>query len=458
MIEDSMREQRSGTKLAGGPAASPPDMNSETYPFEVVQHLLDEAAYFPLFSLPDQRRSLMIRRSNALVGLQVCERLHRFAMTVDPPGRNSLCVHNTVGEMLATFEHRWMLAPDGFGALPGLEPPPTPLDTSCSQRFVMLDSICRFENGKDGFKGFGTGRTYPMPINGQPQLLVGAIGVLTEGFGKFQGLGGIYTYCGSLAPDRGFSGNLLCRVMDPQGVLRTHRSLDEIRPIDCPDPDVVYLLFGGQKKNKHEKTNYLFSSSGELEGFELHPQIRILNIDCALDGRGHLYTTSSIGQVIGNFSSYVFLNILNPGAAGTATAPISFKDYDNNTFTGSYGTEIGGFGFDGGAGSRFGHAAPNVGEGRTFTLSLPSAPGQQALRFGAYAPVVNDRGIFKGVQGLVSDNSVVGIAPHAIATTYVARLSDPQHKFRPAGRQTPHKRFACTKDSEDNSFKCEPCD
>ena len=396
-------------------------------------------------------------RSSTLIGMQVREKLHRFVMTVDPPSKNGMCVHNAVGELLATFEHRWMLAPDGFGAMPGLAPPSTPLDTTRSQRFVMLDSVCKFANGKDGFKGFGTGRTYPMQINGQPQLLVGAIGVIMEGFGKFQGLDGIYTYCGSLSPDRGFSGNLLCRVMDSRGVLRTQRTLDELRPIDYPEPEIVYLLFRGQKKNKHEKTNYLFGTNGELNGFELHPQIRIVNIDCAIDGRGHLYTTSSIGPVIGKFSSYVFLNIFSPGAPGTVTAPINFKDYDDNIFTTREGLEAGGFGFDGGAGSRFGYAAPYAGEGRTFTLSLPSAPGQQALRFGGYAPIVNGRGIFKGVQGLVSDNSAVGVAPHTIATTYVARLSDPLHKLRPA-RHRSHKRFVCTKDDETNSYECEPCD
>ena len=460
MTQATTQEKRPAITNDGRPAAVLPDMNAETYPFEVVQHLLDEAAYFPMFSIPNCNRSPLILSpgsSNALIGMHIRERLHRFSIVLDPPGRNAISIHNTVGEPLATFEHRWMFAPDGFGALPGVEPPPTVLDTSRSQRFVMLDSICKFDNRKDGFRGFGTGRTYPMTINGQPQLLAGAIGILMEGFGKFQGLQGIYTYCGSISPDSGFTGNLLCRVMDFHGVLRTHRSLPELRAIECPDPDTIYSLFRGQKKNKHEKTNYIFGPKGELEGFELHPQIRILNIDCALDDSGHLHSSCSIGPVIGTFGSYVFFNILNPGAPGTPTAPITFTDYDDNVFTDREGVEVGGFGFDGGAGSRFGHAAPFAGEGRTFTLSLPSAPGQQALRFGGYAPIVNDRGLFKGVQGLVSDNSVVGVAPHAIATAYVARMSDPHHKLHPCGHIS-HNRFVCKKDEDDRSFKCEPCD
>ena len=435
-----------------------PDMNAETYPFEVVQHLLDEAAYFPLFSIPDCGKSqalLASGSSSAVTGMQISERLHRFSIAVDPLRRDAPWLHNTIGEPMARFHHRWMFAPDGFGALPGVEPPPTPLDPARSQRFVMLDSICTFDNGKDGFRGFGTGRTYPITIAGRPQLLAGALGIIAEGFGKFRNLQGIYTYCGAISPDTGFTGNLLCRVMDFQGVMRTQKSLPELQAIACGEQEAVYLLFRGQKKNKHEKTGYLFDTNGEIEGFELHPQIRILDIDCAIDGSGHLHSTSSIGPVIGNFASYVFFNVLNPGAPGTPIAPIRFTDYDNNIFT-ARDKEIGSFGFDGGAGSRFGHASSYPGEGRTFTLSLPSAPGQQALRFGGYAPIVNGKGIFSDISGLVADNSVVGVAPHAIATTYVARINDPQGRFRRQGHDS-RERYICASDKR-NSWKCERTD
>src|SRR3989442_7523 len=83
-------------------------------------------------------------------------------------------------------------------ALPDRDPPETGLDVSRSQRFVMFDSVCMFENGIDGFRGFGTGRTYPMHVGSQPQLFAAAVGSILEGFGKFKGHQGTYTYCGSL--------------------------------------------------------------------------------------------------------------------------------------------------------------------------------------------------------------------------------------------------------------------
>ena len=462
MISEPSLEQHGtrGNGVGQPPKTALPDMNAETYPFEVVQHLLDEAAYFPLFSIPDCNKSQVLLApgsSSAATGIQISERLHRFSMAVGPLSRRGGWLHNTIGEPMARFQHRWMFAPDGYGALPGVEPPRTSLDPTRSQRFVMLDSVCTFDNGKDGFRGFGTGRTYPMTIAGQPQLLAGALGIITEGFGKFRHLQGIYTYCGAISPDKGFTGNLLCRVMDFQGILRTQRSLPELQAIACGEQDAVYFLFRGQKRNKNEKTSYLFGRNGEVEGFELHPQIRILDIDCALDARGQLYSSSNIGPVIGNFASYVFFNVLSPGAPGTPTAPISFTDYDNNIFTDREAAELGSFGFDGGAGSKFGSATRFRGEGRTFTLALPSAPGQQALRFGGYAPIVNGKGIFEGIKGLVADNSVVGVAPHAIATAYVARISDPQGKFRPGGGHDSHEKYLCKSDGS-RSYKCEPCD
>src|SRR5437868_2542370 len=46
------RDQSANSSAA--PAALP-DINAETYPFPVVQQLLDQAAYFNLFSRPDTR-------------------------------------------------------------------------------------------------------------------------------------------------------------------------------------------------------------------------------------------------------------------------------------------------------------------------------------------------------------------------------------------------------------------
>ena len=141
-----------------------PDINAETYPFEVVQSLLDQASHFLLYSEPDpQGPGAAILSPDAdrrVIGFRVHESLHRMT-------------RGLVGETYAHFEQRWMMIPWDYRAWPDREPPATPLDASRSQRFVMLDGLCRFGAGEDGFRGFGTGTTFPTAegAGGRPVLL-----------------------------------------------------------------------------------------------------------------------------------------------------------------------------------------------------------------------------------------------------------------------------------------------
>jgi hypothetical protein len=312
-----------------------------------------------------------------------------------------------------------MLIPDDFVASPDREPSPTLLDPSRSQRFLMIEGICKFGDGQDGFYGFGTGRTFPMTVNGRPRLLAGAVGSILEGFGKFKGHEGTYTYCGSIAPERGFQGNLLCRVMDPTGSLRTESALPYSESVSAPEPGISYIMFRGQKKSKDEKTSYTFGPDGLPSGFELRQELRIIHLDFSYQGRGGLRSTVSVGQIIGEMRSQVFLNLLNPGAPGTATAPIPFSSLNEFTFIDSEGRTIGSFTAKGG-------------EGRTFNAELAGAPGQQALRFGAFQMLVNGTGELRGIEGLLTDNSIVGVAPHATSTLYTLCINDPHGRYSAA--------------------------
>jgi hypothetical protein len=444
----------SSSSTSAAPIIAPlPDMNAETYPFNLVLHSLDEAAHFPLFSISELRRSTPITTpgsSSSAIGIRINERLHRFGINLHLPTQKSgVQATNLIGEPLARFQHRWMIVPDGFRAAPFQEPPPTPLNTSCSQRFVMLDSVCTFDNHEDGFRGFGIGRTFPTTVNGQPVLMAGAIGNIMEGFGKFQGLEGTYTYCGTLSPDGGFRGSLLCRVMDPGEIFRMHHSLPDLQPLQSCESDASYVLFRGQKKNRFEKTIYTFDSSGNVDGFKLSPEMRIFNIDCAMDGRGRLYSTSSVGPVIGDFLSYVFFNVLNPGAPGNAASPIKFIDYDNFVFCDYAGRAVGSFAFNGGAAKKLGFTAGKGGEGRAFNLTLPDLPGQRALRFGGFGPIFNGKEKLEDIQGLTCHNSVVGVTPHAIAITFLARINYPACDSR---QKTI---YVCKEVDADTAYKCE---
>jgi hypothetical protein len=420
--------RQSATGPAGGgtsaPSPSLPDINAETYPFETVLHLLDQAAFFNMYSVPDPQHThaaiLATGNPKDVIGIEVREVLHRFDVIVQAPTRETgLRAVNTTRESVGEFSHRWMLIPDDFVASPDREPSPTLLDPSRSQRFAMLGGICKFGDGQDGFYGFGTGRTFPMTVNGRAQLLVGAVGDISEGFGKFKGHEGTYTYCGSIAPDRGFQGNLLCRVMDPTGSLRTESTLPYRGAVPGPEPELTYIVFRGQKKNRDDKTSYTFGPDGLPSGFKLGQELRIVDLDFTRQGREGLRSRVRVGEVIGEMQSQVFLNLLNPGAPGTGAAPIPFGSRNEFTFTDSEGRPIGSFTAQGG-------------EGRTFNATLAGAPGQQALRFGAFQMLVNGTGELSGIQGLLTDNSIVGVAPHATSTVYTLCLIDPNGKYSAA--------------------------
>lgn len=409
------------------PSPSLPDINAGTHSFDLLQRLLDEAAYFNLFSVPDpQSANVAISHPNipgGVIGFRIHQVLHRFDISVRPPTLKSILqTSNVMGETLGRFEQRWLIIPEDFGALPDREPPPTVLNPTRSQRFVMLDGVCTFNHGRDGFRGFGTGKTYPTVVNGQAQLHAAAVGSITEGFGKFQGREGTYTYCGNLSEHEGFSGNLLCRMLDPDGSLSSENSLPSLQPWPDPDPGTIYLMMHGQKKDKYEKTSYNFGPDGQVTGINVTQQLRIVNLDSACREWGGLRSVRSTGMVIGAMTAKILFNLFNPDAPGTPLAPISFQSYNEYTFKDEKGRFIGSITADGT-------------EGRTFRMKFSGIPDQVALRFGGFGRIVKGTGQFEGAQGLMVDNSAVTIFPSVTSTLYVLRIHDREGRYRGAFRE-----------------------
>jgi hypothetical protein len=395
---------------------SPPDLNAETYPFDVVQQLLNQAAYFNLYSRSAGSEPVALP-GGALSGFRLRERLCRFSIAMSIPSqRAGLLASNLVGEPVGTFEHRWMIIPERFAARPGVEPPSTAFDPSASQRFVMLDSVFTLAGNVDGFRGFGTGRTEPARGAGGGEVAVAAVGTIVDGFGRFRGCAGTYTYCGALTRE-GFRGSVLLRVADPGDVFTADSLSPATTSEPVPERDVTYLLLAGRKRSRASRTNYVYADGDRITGFEVEPQLRLLNVDCGEGAHGAIHCASSIGPVVGLLNSRVTIDLLNPGAPGTDTEPIPFVTQNRFAIVATDGTTLGSFDVGGG-------------EGRTFTMTLPAAPGQQALRFGAFGGLSNGQGRFMGITGQLADNSAVGVAPHAIATTYLLRVFDPGGLYR----------------------------
>jgi len=329
------------------------------------------------------------------------------------------------------FTHRWVVVPPDYVARPGQEPPPTALDPSRSQRFVMLDSICRFGDGKDCFHGFGTGQTFPMTVNGRRDLLAVAIGTVLEGFGKFKGgEESTYVYCGSLSVEQGFTGNILLRVMDPGGAIPTSSDLPAIESRHHPEPGITYVVFRGEAIPSDAVTPRM-GANGQLEGLDVNQGLRLLHLDCAVGGHAGLRASARVGEVIGRILAHVTFNPAAPG--GTSLDPIPFTTVDEFTFHDRDGQLVGTFTGD-------------SSEGRLFNTMVA---GQKGIRFGGTGRLLGGTGPFDGIEGLLTDNSVVIFTPHVSASVYVLRINDPEGRFRAFAEYTREK-----ENSEDKRRRC----
>jgi hypothetical protein len=262
----------------------------------------------------------------------------------------------------------------------------------------MLDSVCKFGRGKDGFRGFGTGQTFPKLINGKQQLQAVAVGSVIEGFGKFRNHdAGTYVYCGTLSTESGFMGNILMRVMDPEGTLRMGGSLPSLRIRPDPEPEITYMVFRGEAVPSDPVTPRI-GPTGQLQGLNVQQGLRLLQVDFGSKAHKGLQTNERVGPLIGKILAHVDFNPSAPG--GTSLNPIPFTTLDEFTFFDRRGQTIGGFTGD-------------SSEGRVFNILVG---GQRGIRFGGTGHILNGTGLFEGIEGLLTDNSVVIFTPHVSAS------------------------------------------
>lgn len=397
-----------------GAAPNPlPRPEASTISAELLQREVDRAAHLNLLSVPAAGgQDGAILDGGRRIGVRVDEVLHRFeirtGITAAPP---RLRTANRVGEAVGRFRHRWLMVPDDYVAVPGAAPPATAWVPERSQRFVMLDGRCTFGDGDDGFVGFGAGRTFPVPGAGIGRSLVTAVGTVLQGFGGLRDLDqGTYVYCGTLDSNRGFTGSLLVRLLDPAERLRTERSLPALGPQPSPEEGVTYLVLRGEAVPSDPVSPYL-GPDGRPIGLIVQQGLRLHFMDCAVWGGRGLRAADRVGRLIGRITAYV---VFDPQAAGGSLLdPIPFVSYDEMVL------------FDE-AGNPFGGITADSNEGRVFNLSIS---GQPAIRFGGVGQIRGGSGPLEGIRGLMTDNSVVVFDPHVSASVYVLRIDDPDGRF-----------------------------
>ncbi len=382
---------------------------------EAVQQLIDQAAYFYLYSSPEIQDDSAIYGANGIVGFRITEKLYPFE-AFSQPGN----ARHAVGK----FRHRCLFVPDNYVAVPNQLPPPTQLSPGVSQRFVLVDGECRFGIGRDGFYGFGAGQTLPTTVNGRRRLLFTAVGTVLGGFGRFAVQNqGTYVYGGELSSNGGFTGNLMLRVMDQENAFRADKSRSATKCQVNFDGQNTFIIFRGEAIPS-DPVRPKMGPDGKQIGLIVEQGLKILQITNSLTREGELQTATGVaGRRIGRVRAHV---VFDPkSASGTNLDPIPFTSYDEFEFVDPSGDVIGTF-------------IGDTSEGRVFNTSLA---GQQAIRFGGVGRIYQGDGVFQGIQGLMTDNSVVAFEPHVSASVYVLQIRDAEARFRSAFTTSPGLRL-----------------
>jgi hypothetical protein len=281
----------------------------------------------------------------------------------------------------------------------------------------MQEGSFSFGDGGDGFCGFGTGHTFTTTVNGQSQLLVGAIGTTLEGTGRFRGIEGTYVFNGVLTPENQFRGNVAIRALDPKRTLRASGALPHLRPGADLDPGVTYIVLRGQKRDATVKSEYDLGPDGRVRGLITPAELRQAQYRCAAQGREGVHSQLTIGQVVGSLNAVIYFDLASP--TGTASVPSPFTTNEFYRFTDGEGRTVGTIKAD-------------VVEGESFGVRLQGAPGQPSIRFAGYGPIQEGTGAFAGIHGMLSVNSAIGISPHALSLMHVFRIDDPGGRYRSA--------------------------
>jgi hypothetical protein len=424
MANSQTSQQATAEQPQPAAGAGPPlDVNAETYPFDYVQYLLEQTANFNLFSVPERHHpeDLLLTPDpkdwfsiNGGYGIVIRSELRRFDSFVPTPSTDEVTASQAVGETVGSLKARWVFCPDKCKWSPGQLPTPALYDPWNPQRFSMVDGDFSF-GGSDRFRGYGVGCTYPINAGGQPRLLAAVVGNLMEGEGKFRGREGSFVMTGTVTSSVGFVGQISLRVVDPDGVLRTERELPAMTAIADPDPSSTFIIMRGEKKDRSVRTEFGPSPGGGLSSLITPSQFRAAHFNVARRGGGGVRTETTIGPVVCKMDATVYFNLSTP--PGTANAPVPFSTDEIYTVIDSRGRTAA-------------TLTAKVEEGISFNLKFPAAPGQPGVRFAGFGPITGGTGPLEGVQGILTVNSLIGIAPHALTLMHVLHLVDPGGQHR----------------------------
>ena len=413
-----------GTKATGAPKGLS-DVNQPIYPYELVQHWLDQTANFSMFALPDDKYidSATLTPGNpddwfglnGGYGIDFLSSLHRLDATVRISDRTgNLGVSQIIGEQTGRMHCRCFFTPSSAEWSLSSFPPAWIFDSWNSQQFIVQECELTFGD-ENRVTGYGIGRTFPMVVNGKLAVLCSAVGNVTQGFGRFKNRIGTFIWTGRLTTALGFAGQISLRILDHEGTLRTSNDaplLNEIREQDIEDTFLTLRLI---KKNNNVKTTFGPPTGGDLVSLITPSEMRSVQYQYdIMPGRGPR-AEMIVGDVLGPMQATVLFNLQAP--PGTPESPVPFTTQELYTFTDARAQTMA-------------TISAGVVKGISFGLKFPDGPEQPGVRFAGFGPIQGGTGLFAGAQGILTVNSLIGISPHALSLMHVLHIVDPDGKYR----------------------------
>jgi hypothetical protein len=398
------------TTLCTDRSAAPRQSGPERRRQERVASTLRAAAYFPLFSVPNPATAtvplVLPGTGGLLVGMEVHESLHRFAMQTSLTANEaSIAAHNRIGSAVAAIRIDWRVIPDDFVAAPGVFPPPTPLDPSRSQRFAMYDGHFDWcDSDQSGFRGFGTGRTFPSEDDPFGTVRIGAVVDILQGYGRLKSLQGNVVVNGVIAPPNDLALSVMVRMVDPTRRVPRMSVATPLKEIPSPDPRATFLTFIGEH---YPQRPIILQTApdGHLVGAEVHELLRLVRADCDVQGGAGLAARIEPGEVV-----------------GTLRFNLKFESRDASKPT-PFSTEDAVFTFFSPSGDVIGSLEADVAEGLGFATRLNGAP-QPVVRVVGFGPFQEGTGIFAETSGMLSLNGCISIPARTPSILYVLRVND----------------------------------
>jgi hypothetical protein len=393
------------------PPGIPPGVDSTVWRIDTVNALIREAAYLPIFTVPDRSRPNVPVFSDRgeMIGVEVNEALHRFEIGPDFNAAG-LRARNIVGERVASVHIRWMTCPDDFEGGPERVPPPTPIDPSRSQRFVMLEGNMTFHDRyNSGFHAYGAGRTFPMDTPLGPQLGLGSVIDVLEGYGKLKGMEGTNVVNGYINPPNEMVLTFILRMVDPLGRLMSEGPLSPMSRIPHPAPSTAVLGFLGET-DPDEKVTLNITPDGRMLGSNVVERLRPVHFSFDTGTSHGIRTRLELGPITGTLRGTLHFNPLDP-------RPV-FPIY----------TSSGRLEFFSRGGNPVAWIDADIEEGRAFKLALAGAP-MPVFRLAGVGRLGRAGGCLTGATGLMSLNAVVSVFPRTLTNFYVLRINDPDGRF-----------------------------